>query len=877
MPIFKFLVIITLSLAQINLFGAKVRGIVQSADGEAIPYASVVIKNQSHTFYTNIKGEFNLELSKGTHTLIINSVGYLKYEKEITISSLEKIDLGIIQLDDNNELGEVTIYQNSKDRAKEIMRKVRDKRKDYLQAVDGFTCNSYAKVSIEDQDLKWKATDSLKTGDDTVSNKIKKKKEKKKKKKLSKQDKLDSLVESFYKEPPRTEITQVNLIECYAQIFYKEPGKYKEIITGFDTHNPKRPSYGNNVSISIDVGEHEIAPTKSEADNPYILITSTYGQEFNFYKNILEIPAISSKPLLSPIASTSGLNYSYDLVGEYNVNGKKIFKLEVKPIFSQEPLFFGSIYIEDSTWALISVDLEINKACLLMCKDFKIIQNYELIKPNQYLPTLREFNYHFKFGKSFITNNTVYHHSGYNLNPEFTKNAFTSEVKTFSDEAFDKDSTFWNATRPVSLSVKEKKYDSHKDSLANIFESPEYLNAIDSNFNQITFWKVILQGIGHRNRAKGWEFMVDPVVAQLNPLGIGGYRHKLGVHFKQDFKKNGFVLETDDQIDYGFNNHDVKGKVGLGLTYFPKKFVRTYVTVGDFYDMINTYASIGSIFSRSNYIRSKTFSIAQRIEIFNGLYGELTYDFSDQLPISTLALEEWSGKVFGDVNKPVDFERYIKSEIKLELKYKIGQKYMIRKNKKIVLGTEFPTIQFIYRKGIPGLFKSEVNFDYLELGIKDQTQIGRFGSSNWSAQAGSFVNSNNLRLLEYRYFRGSDQFFFSDPVRSFQLLGPTLSTNSEFLRANFIHHFDGILLNKIYLLNKLKLSFAAGAGTLLIPQSDFRHVEVYGGLERITRIRRGLFRFSVFAVTADDNLSKANWTIKFGVSFFNSFTNKWDY
>jgi hypothetical protein len=435
---------------------------------------------------------------------------------------------------------------------------------------------------------------------------------------------------------------------------------------------------------------------------------------------------------------------------------------------------------------------------------------------------------------------------------------------------------YWDPIRKVPLDSLEQRYGFVCDSLQKRYASDDYYREADSTYNALRWIDFLLYGIGYRNRERDYSFYINPLTMQVNPFGIGGYRHRVGGTYKKEFA-NAYTMEVEGEADYGFRNQDLRGRAGVGLTYVPLKFVRTFVRFGDYYDMVNNYASLGSIFSRSNYVRTQTWSVAQRMEIVNGLFAELTFEFSDQQPITNLQSDQWSQQVFGDVNTPLDFERYIKSEFKLEMRYRHKQRYIIKKGRKILLGSVYPDLKFVYRKGVPGLLGSEVDFDYIELGVKHAKTLGRLGDIDWSLLAGSFVNKRNLRILEHRYFRGSDLFFFSDPLNSFQLLGPTLSTPDAFFRANYFHHFNGILLNKIPLINRLKLTEAAGAAVLSIPSEDFHHAEFYLGIERIVRIRKELFRFGIYAATADSNWEGARFEFKLGVNFYNSFTKKWQY
>ncbi|TND08546.1 MAG: hypothetical protein FD123_2050 [Bacteroidetes bacterium] len=884
----SFLLLLVFSTAEAGV----VKGVVRDTTGQPVPYVAVLVKNSTIGVNTNLNGGYFLELKPGTYTLVFSQLGLITQEHEVKIGS-GTVTLDVILKTASQDIGLVEISaKGDRDKGKEIMRKVIDNRDDYLDRVQNYRCLTYQKSSLEKVRIENAENDSLEKEEekpeaDTLT-KAEKRKEKRKKlpadttsrkyaRKKEKQEKEKKEAALHVNVDYLIQQQNMNLIESYSETYFQAPRTFREnVIAHHDFAERKKRFSGGGISKTVEYGEHEIAPVQYASENPYLLISDAQGADFNFYRNLLDLPALSSRPLLSPAAATAMLSYRFEYMESFVENGKTIHRINVLPLFKSDALFAGSIFVQDSTWAIVSVNLAINPTVLLYCKEFRVILQYEEVSPQVFLPVRREFLYTIKEGKSNIIGNMRVDHTDYRVNGTIPPKTFTNEIKRYADDAFDKDSAWWVQHRSISLEDKEIGYIHRVDSLVTYYDSPEYIARQDSAYNSLDVWSFLLNGIQHRDRVKGYSFYISPLIEQAVPFGVGGYRHKLGGTFNKDFQ-NDMLLETEGQVDYGFLNKDVRGKAGVGLTYYPLKFVRTFVRFGDFYEMVNSYASLESVFSRSNYVRSKEFSVAQRMEIVNGLFGELSLEHSDQLPITGIKLEQWSNQLFGSLNTPSDFERYVKSEIRLELKYRFRQKYVIKRKKKIIVGSKYPELRAFYRKGIPGLLGSEVDFDYFEIGSTDEMKIGRFGTSGWSVLGGIFINKSDLRLLEHKYFRGSDSFIFSDPMRSFQLLGTTLSTANSFFRVNYIHHFEGAFGSKIPLFGKLKITAAAGGGLLLIPDQEFSHGEFFAGLERIVRIKKQLFRFGVFAATADNNLQKATLTWKIGIGFYNSYTKKWSY
>jgi len=833
-----------------GLAQSGVTGVVLLPQGESAAFASVAASN-THTgklkgTNTDADGRFVLNLEAGRYALTIHLLGYHDADTMVEVGVGKRINLQIHLQENPSELSAVQIFADRRGLAREIVSKAMDARKNHFEGSgQSMQYDAYTRTSVQ-----CLMPDTAGMEQDSSKTKVK------------------------AKDRPLIRV-QYHLNETQTTSHWQHPEKFVEDVLGVNEYSKEKPAGSSaGASVSVSYGESEIIPQQWVYDDNYVLKSMQGFHEFNVYQRLLHIPSLCDKKILSPIGEGAMLSYSFDVVSVMDSIGLKFYTISFKGLFPGEPLLRGTMNIRSSDWAIMDIRYELPKESMKFFSDLQVDVHYGIDSSGFAQPQQMRFEYLIEDGLS------RYHGTIDRSSNSWTTDAddfeYTDQIRNYDVHAFDRDSLFWEEYRNEGFDAIEQSYIKACDSLQTLYASDEYYSEIDSAYNALRWIDFFLYGIGYRNRERDYSFYINPLTMQVNPFGIGGYRHRIGASFKKEFE-NAYTLELEGEADYGFRNNDLRGKGGVGLTYVPLKFVRTFVRFGDYYDMVNNYASLGSVFSRSNYVRTQMWSVAQRVEVVNGLFAELTFEFSDQQPITNLLSDQWSQQVFGDVNTPLDFERYIKSEFKLEMKYRHKQRYIIKKGRKILLGSVYPDLKVVYRKGVPGMLNSEVDFDYIEVGLKHAKTLGRLGDADWSLLAGSFVNKRNLRLLEYRYFRGSDVFFFSDPLNSFQLLGPTLSTPNAFFRANYFHHFNGILLNKIPLLHRLKLTEAAGVAALSIPAENFHHAEFYAGIERVVRIRKELFRFGIYASTADSNWEKAKFDFKLGVNFYNSFTKKWQY
>lgn len=608
--------------------------------------------------------------------------------------------------------------------------------------------------------------------------------------------------------------------------------------------------------------------------NPLEFFVTPEDFNIDIYDNSFKNESLSDRPITSPIANTALSNYSYRLKKMDFVDQDTIFTIAVRPIFRGAPLWTGNIEVHSEDYRITSTDLYYSPGI----NGFDSL-NLKLVYKNESgfnIPTEKRIQYKARLGPKDFTVKTTYRTSEYNFNPELKAKFFGAEKIRYTEEALKPNADLMLEYRGVALEKDLKLFFSEQDSIYRSITSDEYLQEQDSIFNKITWRKIALEGFGKRKRAKGLTYTFNPILGSFQAFGVDGFRITPGGTVAKEFP-NSNEFDLSYNLNYGLTNNDIKGRGRMGYTFLPQKFARIYVGGGNVFELITFFQSLDAIISRSNFINNRFGEIGYSMELVNGLYMNSSIAYSDKQSVVNLSTNVFSEFLFGSQETAFDFERYRIFSFEADLIYRFGQQFVTRGRKKIILPNNNPVLQLSYRKGVPGIGNSEVNFDYLELRLTHKLPALKVGSLNYQVRTGSFINKNNLRKLEHNFFRGSTPLLFTNPLQDLLEIGETRSTADAFFQASGIHHFDGFFLDKIPLINKLQMELLAGGGTLLIPNENLYHVEFYAGLGKKIKIWGETMQLAVYAVTADNNLSATSINYKIGLNFYNAFAREWLY
>ena len=818
-----------------TLFGQQLlKGTISDENGVPIPYAKIYVKNASDLrTLSDINGQYEMRLYQGEYFLVITSIGYETSEAYITIvDSPVETDYKLYPID-ILDIDDVSVSAEKSNPGRDIMLKVVEKRDEINPWNYPHSVHGYIKA-IE-----------------KIERKEGKKKKKKKKKEQEKEEITapDGIVDPFAEQRKANEImaNNMNMVEVDLTRHYGNKRKVKELRNAYELRGDKQ----NN-----------------------LYYTTTVKSNFNFFQNLLHLDDLHQTPVSSPISGPGILSYKYRLEKQYEENGQKIHKIKIIPRNIATTTLGGYIYVIDSLWLVQKLELNMEKGNLLIYDYFKIYQEYE--HPGDSICVLKrqvlEYGVKYKDESSICKTTALF--NDYDFKPNFSSRFFNNELAVTQAEAYDRDSSYWKSQRALKLTPDEVNYIKVKDSIYGYQNRQEYLDSVDADFNKITALKVLWWGIDHRNRAKKTQWTISSFAALLRPIYIAGPRIAPGFYF---FKKTPLerTLDSYTEVSIGILNWDPKIDTWWKFRYDPFHFGTVSLNFSHSFDVIRAYDAITQIYKRDNFIEVTELEIGHNYELINGLYLETDFSMSERR-----SLDGYKFLNTDDIlpnNQPDKFDTYQAFIINATLSYTPNQKYMREPNRKVLLGSKWPTFYLYYEKGIPGLFGSDVDHDYLLGGITQTFKIGTIGTSSYHIKSGKFLNTKIVRDADQKYHRRSDPIWFSNPLNSFQGLDSTLPTQKIYYEAHFVHHDNGAIISKIPFMKKTRIGLVFGAGALYVPEFNWQHYEILAGLERNFKFSKRRLRVGLYVVLSDGNQIDPTPTGKISFAILDNRNLKWNF
>lgn len=794
----------------------KLRGYVTDISSNPIEGAYIRVTDLGTGTISNAKGQYEIRLPEGIHRVSFSFIGYESQRIDVVVNknTTQSVRLKI----DDNQLKLVEINNKRKDLSYDIIRQVIEQKEKYAS-----------------QYITQKRSLYVKSRERTTTSKG-----------MNKPSELDGGDEINPFSVKKDSVTDLNLFEGKFIQHKREPNGFKE---------------------------EKIAATKFGSQRT-LFYTSTTDADFDFFQNLIFCKKLGDNAYVSPIANTAFLSYKYKLLGSYFDKSQKIYRIRVTPRKIGNALFKGEIEVWDSVFLIKSLDLNFSKNSLILYDDFNLNQTYTF-DSGYYLLVNELLSWSIKSKKNNISGKCNVLYTDYVFDSTYAKRYFSAQVGIAKEDAYEKDTTYWAKIRPIPLTDEEYRFIQYQDSLNRIKTSQVYLDSLDSAFNKVTALEVLWQGFGFINREKKTLITLDPAIGLIDPVAIGGFRLRYSASYYKKFVNRKSIV-VSSFLNYGFRNEDLKGNLGIRHLYNPKKLSSISINAGKYFGFVNNFATITDIFNRSNFFEEQYISIFHRTELFNGFYTSTGLRNTVRSDLGNFKFNPQFDEAFEN-NIAQNFATHSAAILSLGFSYTPKQLYLQEPKEKIILGSRLPTFNIAYSQGLNKFLGSSANFKTLDFTINQKFNIGVIGSSKYSVNIGGFIDTSNIRIMDYRYQRGGDPFLLIPPMFGYQLIDSTFPTFGAVLETHYTHQFNGFLTSKIPGLKQLGIRTMVGGGFLYVPERDYQYSELLAGINRIFKVGKERVKFGLYYIIAQSNVQGFSSGFKFSLNPYNADTSTWSF
>ena len=339
-----------------------------------------------------------------------------------------------------------------------------------------------------------------------------------------------------------TELKITGILENQSRGYYKKPGNYKEIILA----------------------------RKQSANFPPSINTLTGGRVIqNFYDDDVNFFGID---LPGPLSDDAISYYYFYLERFVAMDNIKVYQIHIAPDDPADPGFEGSVFITDSKYDLIKVDLRLNRSAnpggiFDTINVFQQFANYdEIYMPVDYRLFLKA-NFLGLVRLGFELNSVLY---DYKINPVIDENEFSKAIVTVLVDADKKDSLYWLSTQTIPNTDEEDLAYRRIDSISLI---------------PVSFWDRF-EILSTRTTFSD-NFAINAPLNFYHFNRVEGHALKLGFYLDEYYERR---LNSSLEFNYGFS--DKKFKTDFSAEYLLGDYRTTSIR-------LNAYNKLNVLFGGS--------------------------------------------------------------------------------------------------------------------------------------------------------------------------------------------------------------------------------------------------------------------------------------
>ena len=742
----------------------RIKGLVtDSVSGEPLPYVSIIVKGTTTGAATDLDGRFSLTVPSSASGKMLE-VSYLGYStKQVSLKSGQSLSIQLAPT--GIALNEVVVkpgrerYRRRDNPAVAFVKNVIERRDaNDPRNHDYYSYDRYQKMLFAMNDYKPKKREDGKTG------------------------KFDFLEEFIDTLDVGTTILPISEKEHFETVYYRR-----------DPHSEKRLVKGDK-SAGVD----EVF----SRDGIQQFLNEAF-REVDIFRN--NIPLFLQR-FVSPLSSLGPTFYKYYLMDTLEIDGQKCMDLGFVPFNSESFGFTGHLYVTlDSTYfvrrVLLNVPKDIN---LNFVSHMTIDQTFRREPDGTRLITKDDIRVNFKLSEKskgmFAQRLIVY--SNHSFEPDTAQLAiFEQPAPSITlKEAYTQTDKFWEENRPQEGRRRNPntvdKLMAKLRSIPIFYVTEKIVTILVSGYVPAT-----------KDEANN-KFEFGPMNTTISGNAIEGARFRVGGTTTPQFHKR---LTLDGFAAYGVRDKKMKYDALVEYSFidrkqYRKEFPMHSIRFEYMYD-INKLGQQYMYTSKDNFllaIRRKRDTRATYLR-----KAELTYTREHYNGISYSAVlrnkREYATPyaVFDRINADgslTSLDHYDMTELELNFRYGYNEKFYQTRNTRIPITFDAWVFNLSHVMGWKGFLGSSYNYQRTDIGLQKRLWFSAFGYTDIILKAGKVWTKVPYPLL----ILPNANLSYTIQPEAYTNMNAMEFINDEYASWDVTYYMNGLLLNRIPLIKKLK-------------------------------------------------------------------------